>query len=490
MLAYNEHRLNGIRFDRWIVFLFSCSILLLPYIFLLLGLGKQVSLDQEETIWALRNSFEQGFYSMLLSLFMSCFLLPGYWFFKGKFKFLLQIILLLPSFVPPLFIVMSFFWWMNPFPIGTIGVVLVQGSMNAGLLTVLIDRSIDKHQGIIDAALVMGAKRFRIIFEIFRIIRSEISLYLLMIFTFCFSSFSIPILVGGNRSTNLEVLIYEKLRLDARAGEALTLSLLQLFLISFLSLILLKFNGKTNFEWKNSSEYSTKRLSNTFSLFLIFIYSIFFILPLVLVSCFSLRSLLLIDSLPSEILSLLPDTLFMAFASSLIFLILAVIYIWGFPLYYLPRLSKSWISPSLAVLGFSFWLLPASSSLIVYAISLAIFFFISVYRMIIDPKLETLRGQINVARVMGASDSLIWKQILLPQLWPTICFSAGIVAVWSLGEFALGKILLSQTRTWAQLAEDLMSSYRIDQALALEFLILILACLFLLFYRSLGRVYR
>ena len=91
---------------------------------------------------------------------------------------------------------------------------------------------------------------------------------------------------------------------------------------------------------------------------------------------------------------------------------------------------------------------------------------------------------------MGASDFLIWRRILVPQIWGVACVLAGVASLWAFGEFALGKVLLSHNMSWALLSEALMSSYRIEAGLGVGFLILFCGGLLFAFFWRLGNVGR
>jgi thiamine transport system permease protein len=70
------------------------------------------------------------------------------------------------------------------------------------------------------------------------------------------------------------------------------------------------------------------------------------------------------------------------------------------------------------------------------------------------------------------------------------CVLAGIASLWAFGEFALGRVLLSQNLNWALLSESLMSSYRIEAGLGVGFLILFSGGLLFTFFWRLGDVGR
>ena len=69
------------------------------------------------------------------------------------------------------------------------------------------------------------------------------------------------------------------------------------------------------------------------------------------------------------------------------------------------------------------------------------------------------------------------------------CRLAGIASFWAVGDFALGKLLLPQDVTLSLLIESLLSSYRLNAAMALMSLLLVLGICCYLFFWSLQFVY-
>jgi len=69
-----------------------------------------------------------------------------------------EFLILLPGFLPPIFILLVFFEVLSPFPFGISGIILVHGVMNAGLVAVLLKRIfMEKAIGLSEMALVGGS---------------------------------------------------------------------------------------------------------------------------------------------------------------------------------------------------------------------------------------------------------------------------------------------------------------------------------------------
>lgn len=456
-----------------------------PYFLLLEQFEVWQTPDFAEFIWALENSFLQALGSTALAALIGFFLVPGCWYFQRKWRTLSSWLLLLPSLLPPLFILLVFFSALDPFPIGIPGVILVQGFMYGGFCAAeLADRIENRLSGLTDVAKVFGAKRLFFLRKSWGLYSSEVFSLLFGIFLVCFTSFSIPVLVGGGRGTNLEVLIYEKLRLGQQTGQAL-------FIVMVQSLILLPFiflrNDRQKIERKSDSAISF--LSSKISAVFLILYVVFFMLPIVLNLGSAFRAISEIEGLWSQIAEFLPFTVLTSMTAGFLCLLLCLVFGLYFPQNYLNQFSRSWLMPGAVFIGFAFWPWVDSATTTIYTLALFLLFFLSAYRIFVSRQLELLLGQIEVGHVVGASSFLIWRQIVVPQIWRQSCLAAGIVSVWSIGEFALGQVMLSQTASWAQLSESLLASYRTDAALGVGIMTLFVGFLMFLFFRGVGHVF-
>ncbi|HRO67795.1 MAG TPA: ABC transporter permease subunit, partial [Pseudobdellovibrionaceae bacterium] len=99
------------------------------------------------------------------------------------------------------------------------------------------------------------------------------------------------------------------------------------------------------------------------------------------------------------------------------------------------------------------------------------------------------QGQKQVAESLGASELAIWRQVLLPQLAPSVSTLAGIAAVWGCGDFAISKLIASRDLTLGMMTETLISSgYRLGLATVLSAVLLVASLLCFLVMKGLGYV--
>lgn len=456
-----------------------------PYLLLIQQFEVWQKPDMAEFFWALENSFLQAAGSTLLAAVIGICLIPGCWFFQCKWRTLSSWLLLVPSLLPPLFVLLAFFLALDPFPIGIVGVVLVQGFMYGGFFAAeLADRIENRLSGLADVAKVFGSKRVFFLRKSWGLYSSEVFSILFGIFLVCFTSFSIPVLIGGGRGTNLEVLIYEKLRLGQQVGQALFIVMIQWLII--LPFVFLK-NDQQKLELKSRSEMSF--LSSKFSALLLILYVSFFALPIILNLLPAFRAISEIDGLWGQVAELMPFTVLTSLCAGFLCLLLCLVFGLYFPQNYLNRFARSWLMPGAVFIGFAFWSWVDHAPTAFYTLALLLLFFLSAYRIFVGRQLELLQRQIEVGQVLGASSFLIWRQIVVPQIWRPSCLAAGIVSIWSIGEFALGQVMLSQTASWAQLSESLLASYRTDAALGVGIIILFVGFLMFLFFRGVGHVF-
>ncbi|MBO9668082.1 MAG: iron ABC transporter permease, partial [Bdellovibrio sp.] len=158
--------------------------------------------DWGELWWAFKNSFLQAFLSATLSLFIGGWASLGILNFASgrgrKFRLGMEILCLLPNFLPPLFVLLAILNVVDPFPMGIIGISIVHTMMNFGLVAVLLAGVIEnKVGGVAELSLVEGSGRLRFLFKgMLPMLKKDLWLLGLFIFVVSFGSFSVPLIVG------------------------------------------------------------------------------------------------------------------------------------------------------------------------------------------------------------------------------------------------------------------------------------------------------
>jgi thiamine transport system permease protein len=412
-------------------------------------------------------SFVQSFLSALGSVFVGGLIALGALSLKStKAQKFVEYWLLIPNLIPQLFLILAI---LNA---GSILVIHVQGLwivvlahilLNSGLVALAFLRVLaPRVSGYLDLAMIEGASRRMIWGEvILPSLKSEILFLFLFVFSVCLTSFSIPLVLGGVEATNLEIFIYNTLRMNGDWSRAILFAAVQMCCVFAIALFVPKPI------W--SLSFSPSRWSHL-----------------------GFRWLLPITFLPSALLfvgwgigiwqalPLLGNTIpFMgagvAIANSFLvglgagfftlFLCLWIAYVW--PQKGLSYFMKGYLAPSSAITGFAFLLLPVSGGnwpLIKIVVALTLMSFPVLFRWIGQVALEELEHQIIIARSLGAS----WLQILFEVIWPQrgseFLAMAGLCALWTSTDFALTSILAEGNTTWAIYIQDLIANYRLELA--------------------------
>lgn len=466
--------------------------LLFPFLFLIFQFRPDEFPDTSELLWALRNSFLQAFGSAFFSV------LFGLWGALGLIgvsrdekvfrRSLLEVFCLLPNFLPAIFVLLATLNVLDPFPMGVTGIILIHTLINFGLVAVLLASLIETRLGgAVEQAYVEGASRWSFLKDVFfPLLKRDLFLLALFIFIVCFGSFSVPLVVGGGRGTTLEVLIYEKIRLSSRWGEAVVLALVQsgfIFALSFFS----PARGPslparpTNFTL----------IRSVTGPFIILLTTGFYILGYGQGLWDGFQNLGFFYEIQSAILASFVGTLAIGLSVGILcaLCLFAVAWIGTDPL--LSKFLRGYTAPSTALACFSFLLLGPNEAYWPFFKIPVVFTLItltSLYRMGWDSRLENLRAQCDIALTMGASRGLIFKEILFPQLAANAGLLAGLAAAWASGDFAVSRILAHRDLSLGLMTESLMAGYRLSQSTILSLLVLLsgLICFGIFFWG--GRV--
>jgi thiamine transport system permease protein len=433
--------------------------------------------DWGELWWAFKNSFSQAFLSAVLSLAIGGWASLGILNFssgRGRhFRLGMEILCLLPNFLPPLFVLLAILNVVDPFPMGIIGIAFVHTMMNFGLVAVLLAGIIEnKVGGVAELSLVEGSGRLRFLFKgMIPMLKKDLWLLGLFIFVVSFGSFSVPLIVGGGKGTTLEVLIYEKIRLSGDWSSAVLLALLQSIFIFGLSLIASRGKGSAATRFANLALVKTPTgvaVIALISLLYLTGYSQGLIAGLGMLSTFyELQSALLWNFLGSLILGMTVGIF--CYAG-----LMLIAYCW--PKKWFEKFLNGYVAPSTSLACFCLLLLGPNEGIFPYIkipMALVLLSLNGLARMGWDSALQALHSQMTVAYAMGASSQQIFKEILFPQLSVRAGVLAGIGAVWACGDFAVSRILAHHDLSIAMMTETLMSSYRLNQATVLSLLIVV-----------------
>jgi thiamine transport system permease protein len=457
MVTHSSRRITSSLFVSAFFLLFLVS----PYLILFSHYGFEQTFDYSEIRWAINNSIFQGILSAIIATLVSIVLMFGL-IRLSKFRSTVEYLILLPSFLPPLFVILAFLEVLDPFPVGNLGVSLIVGFTYSGLIAVQLSNwLVSNAGGLVETATVLGASRSMITIEVFKILKTKLFYNFLLVFCLAFTSFSVPLVVGGGRGTNLEILIYEKIRISNNWKEAITLALFQsIFLLGFSTI-------QSQIVMRKSGFVSLRKISSRFGLVFCFLYFGIFSAPFLLNLNSGYQQASQINGLIESANNLLAPTLMLSIGGGIVAALVLSGLVFVSDSKFMQKILSGLVSPSTAIVGFASILVSPffTNPYFLYIYGFILIVLSSIYRLGLINNFQTLSDQIGVAKVMGASHGMIWRNITLPQLMPTILKLSGIVAFWIVGDFALSKIVFTSDVTLAMLVQGLMESYRIDSAM-------------------------
>ena len=366
--------------------------------------------------------------------------------------------------------------------------MLIQGFVNSGVVGVFLARIFEqKIAGMAELCWTESASKLRFFTQALRVVRKDILSILFFVFVVSFCSFSVPLIVGGGKGTTLEVLIYEKVRISSDWGGALILSFLQSLILFLFSLVKLKPTLKNV-----GRTQKMQLLQSRSAVAILILFCLFFCGFLIKGIFLGWSQFLQIPGLWQICVQALPVSFALSLLTGALVFIFLLLTAYG-KNDLLQRFLSGYVAPSTALIGFAFLLVPTTHEIFAYLkwiSAFVILVFTGLYRMGWNQSLSALQKQLQMARSLGAEEWMIWKEITIPQVSSQAGLLAGIASLWAMGDFALSKMIFEQDLTLGMLAQSLMSSYRIEAALALSGLILAVGFLNFLLMAGLGRVTR
>ncbi len=465
---------------------------LLPYLALLVFSVDINGIDFSELQWAFKNTIIQALGTGFLTLVLGYVMALGLGRLK-RFK-VFEMLLMLPSLTPSLIIILLFLHLVQPFPFGHLGVILIQSFVYIGITALSIRKVIDtKLPNLATVAYVMGSSKIRFHrMAVPVIFRDLLNIFVSIVFA-CFAGLTIPLIAGGGQGTTIEVLIFEKFRLESQLSGAVAIGWLQFLVLLVLGSLVQKNAVVPDINNIKSSE-TNPLMDSKVGLVLVLGFLAFFYLGTSVSMANGLSKIVDDQSTisVSEIFSTALPTVGITLSVGLItvFMGLLVGYIYVSPL--LNWFFSSYIAPSTALLGLGGFVITEKLELnpvFAYTVLLSLISFPVLYRFTLQTKINHLRLQRRMAFILGADEQLIFKRILFPQIIHPSLYCGFVASLWALGDFALGKIMTAQNITIAMIIENLMNSYRTDSAFGLAAILFIYAGFLFLVYRGVTDVF-
>ena len=474
---------------------FSFITHLIPIVFILfisfplwVFLWKVQSLSFPESgkvFFMFSSTLLQALLSVLLSWLMA---MPAtFWLLKNthhRFYSLLEWILLLPVLLPSIVVasgLMNVLGIFNQSVFGFHAVVFGHAVTYSGAMAVVLARLVAvKCHGWCEWAWVHHIGTYRLFFTLCRsVIKKDIQLISLTVFCFCFTSFSIPVLMGSHQWSTLEVFIYEYLKNPQQWPMALALLLIELVFIFILSLFI------------SQSFSSLKRLKSVPYLgsqkgLLIGILPVGLVLMGLAEGLWYLPEIFTLDLITSYILSTLFLSMGVGMGTLLLLTALSLLSSYR----YLRVFLIGYGTPSVMLTGWAFLIFFDEKVYFSWILGLTILFLPALYRWAGESFLSSLHRQIQVAQTLGVSLWHTFKKIIWPQCVKPFCFLSAVAGFWASGEFAFTMVTSSGEFHLAILAQQLMSQYRFEQGLAVVWLLLLIGSLSFIFFGLLSYLLR
>lgn len=476
---------------RLLIFLFFLIFLIFPYLIFLPKISYFTFIDQKEFFIAFANTAAQSAFSATACLIVG---------FLGGLSLLsvphrriktIYLILLIPTFLPTLYIILSVLSLWNPFPFGLMGIVLIHTIIFSGLTAILSYELLDsKTSGFSELALSEGASRIRFTWTIFKFLKKDFSYIFLSLFMVFFSSFSVPLMVGKN-TLILETLIFEKIKIFGEYGHALAFTLFESVFLLGLAFFLKKSEKSeaTNFN-RNMS-----LLSIPYFYRVLVISSWILLLAPVFAISFKFEYSELAQFLFSQneylekIKLMTFNTGWTGLGTAFFVYVLSLVAIYISDSHTFRKAMFMYVVPSTALVGFALLILDLkflglAEKPIKLIFGLSFLFLPSLYRFRIIGKFEEIMPQLDIAKTMGASSFLNFFKITLPQVHRAICFVAGLSGFWAASDFALSQFIFSKDDTWSLFIYSLMNGYHLERASIFIFMPLFIGILVFIFFQG------
>ncbi|MDE0151542.1 MAG: ABC transporter permease subunit [Bdellovibrionales bacterium] len=450
-----------------------------PFIVFLLKVKEFALPEYSKIISCFSFTFFQAFLSVVISWF---FALPASLgltaFYKRPFYSFLEWAYLLPLFLPPLVIagsIINIFEYISINPFGLTPIVLGHAITYAGGMAVILARLLmSKTASYCEWAVVHGLPLWKLLTVLLRfVLKRDVQLISLTVFCFCLTSFSLPLLLGGDSGKTLEVVIYDYLKNPNEWPIALGLLSIEILCIFILSFFI--FKPISYLKKLRPLPYTHIKKNVLFGLLPICFIIIGFVEGL-----YYIPEVLKLTGFMTAVLA----TLFLSLSVGAGIIFCFILISFYSSISYLKKFLIGYAIPSIVLTGFSFLIFMNDQVYMAWICGLIILFLPSLYRWAGESFLYSLENQIQTAQTLGADKTHIFKKIIWPQCAPSFFLLGGIAGFWASGDFAYTMITSQGNTNLAITAQQLLERYRTEQGLALIWILLFIGSLCFLFFRK------
>jgi thiamine transport system permease protein len=384
----------------------------------------------------------------------------------GRARTFFEFGLLLPNMVPPLFVALGLLNLVTvfvSFPYGVGAVIAAHVLLNSGLVAIALDRLVHARLGgMAEVCWIMGAKPALFWRKVaWPYLRADLACLYLFVFSLCFTSFSLPLLLSGDRASTLELVIYDTIRIDGRWDKAVLLAAFQASVLLAMAWLL-----PQPFWPPRPARQNLDYLSWRPGRWLVLLPAAILFLGWVAGACAGLSA----HWDPGFVATLWGaglTTFIIALAVGLLHLLIFLLIAYVSPHARLRRFLNGYLSPSPVITGFALLLVPGEGevwSILKTILALTLISLPLLYRWIVHSAIVGVSGQVNMARTLGASWSAILFDIVWPQVSSPLMRACGLAALWASGDFALTGILAGNVSTLPLVMEGLIGNYRMEMA--------------------------
>ncbi len=470
-----------------------CFFLIAPFFLFCLRLNAPAWPLQDSFFSVFSMTLLQAGVSTALSLFFGLLGSRGLLALaKRGYFFVMEGIVLLPALLPPLLLVLSLTHLtekITPFPFGLTALIAAQTLTYTGLCSVAFARCLLKEAPHLSEWAYLQDSSAGLFLKalLSTVLRKDIKILAILVFSSSFASLSLPLLAGANPSFSLEFFIYENLKDPQLWPQAFSLILFQSLFIFLIC-------------WKAFSGRFASDFKLDFKKIYLLPQILFLAIPLGAVFCAlgglffisDSRALARLFSLKSLILSSSLKSLLIGVSAGALILLLLILMALSFQNLKARKFIASFAPPGVSFMGFAFLILPfygEGAVLMKWIGGLSLLLFPLIYRFQGERALERLSDQVETARFLGAGWGLIFRDILWPQSRSAFFLCAGLAGFWACGDFSYSLIVSSGHWSLSLLVYDLFSSYRLDEAILLSWLLLFLSFSVFLFWLGVSFVF-
>lgn len=476
---------------RKLLFVFLMGLLFLPLVIMLAQVGRVELVWDPFLLVVAKGAFLQATLSALVTVIGGCVGAMGLCqlastFPPSRFR-LICFLITLPSFLPPLLIVLLGAQFFDIVP-GLVGVVGFHVLMNVGIASFLIFNLVDKKAAywLRDAYLLNVPKWKFLSRGLLRELKADLLQFFTYFFFLFFFSFSIPLLIGGAQFGGIEVYIYEKIFYAGGWAQALGYIILFYLAVMPLALVLKLPTGL------RLTELSQQR-----------VFLQYLSLPGAILIAVAPMALLLSSYLMFGFFGLLFNlglfhwqaflgTLSLGLGVGLCCFLMLSLFTYCYSTGRSTQMLLLSMNPSWVLVGFAYLLVAGDQFFVRYlalCLGLSTLFFPLLVRLNFMNSLNRLSLQVRLSELMPVTWWRTYRQVIFPQIVGQIGLLSGLAGVWACGDFALSELLIDSTHfpSLAVQMKQMVLNYRAEQAIG--HLLPLSLCCALVFFSLQGIAY-